>query len=716
MSFRLETNTVFPVIIPDNAISGGGGAGFSVIAASANINAHFGDLINGDASGGAFTVSLPLASSAVGINNALVVKSEVASQFAITVAPAGGDTIDGATSIILPPKTYLYLVSDGISDWIAISYNKSFELDVTNFPGADLGAQFLAADAFLFNIGATMGTLRVPDGDYTWSTHITGANPILPNRKIIFGSGTITCIGANPFFFPYEGPMMALSSNTTVTGAGDATIFDEPDSGVVFVPLSTAENVTLSRFRIQNIANGDPLQLGSSLPNIGDDNAKNVTVDQITFKNTRSLSFSAGGDSTFGLHSDGVYVHRCTCDGVKTITIAAVNAKNFSYDHNTFRNVGTEGPNAPYSGIVCFDVEPNILTDLAERFAISDNIFDLTNNTGGSAILVQGAGVGHDGMVADNVIQCGTDAGAGPTTGIVVNGQTRVHVCDNNVIGQFSQDPIVVNGGSYNSIYDNIIESSGGPPAFRCILITGPAVGTVVHGNTLIVTNTDAGWAAITDDPTCSDTHVFNNILISGTLATTPPTIILGGTNSRQYNNVLNGVFVPGDVTYKRMFDPVPIAVAFPPATQAGDFSTAYKFYFTDSPGEITGIRFYWDGAGGPFTVRCRLYDNAGAVLATVDVAVNAAGVYTGLFATAVATTTFTVYWTSMYETTGAFNQRGIAALATTPVPPAFVGNGMIFLDSGFAAGDNGGTAAITSALPNIIYPVVPIYSIPGAY
>ncbi len=716
MTFRLETNTVFPVLIPDDAFNGGGGTGFSVIAANANIAAHFGNLIDGDSSGGAFTVTLPAASSAAGVNNALVVKSEVASQFGITVAPAGGDTIDGGAAVILAPKQYLYLVSDGISNWVAISFNKTFELDVTQFPGADLGAQFVSADAFLFNIGATKGTLRVPDGDYTWTTHITGANPIRANRKIIFGAGVYTCIGDNPFFFPYPGPMMALSSNTSIEGQGDATIFDEPDSGVVFASLDTAEHVTMYEFRIQNIANGEPLQMGSSLPNIGSDNSKNVTVDHVTFKNTRSLAFSAGGDSSLGLHSDGAYVRNCTMDGVKTITVAAVNAKNISYDHNTFRNVGAEGPSAPYFAISCYDIEPNVLTDLAEHFTISDNIFDLTNQSGGDAILVQGAGIGHDGMIANNVIQAGTNSGTDTATGIAVQGQTRVHVCDNSVIGQFSQSAIIVNGGLNNSIYDNTIESSGGPPTFRCIFIEGPAIATVVHGNTLIVDNTDDGWAAITTDPSCSNTHVFNNILISGTTAQRAPEILLGGTNDRQYNNILNGVFMPGDVTYRRMFDPVPIAVAFPPATQAGDFSTAYKFYFTDAPGEITGIRFYWDGTGGALTVRCRLYDNAGAVLATVDVLVNAAGVYTGVFATPVATAAFTIYWTSMYETTGAFNQRGINALNTTPIPPAFVGNGMIFMDSGFVAGDNGGTAAITSALPNIIYPVVPIYSIPGAY
>ena len=105
---------------------------------------------------------------------------------------------------------------------------------VTEFPGTDLGAQFLAADAFL---GATPGTLLVPDGDYLWTTHITGANPIRSNRKIIFGAGLITCIGADPFFFPYPGPMMALSSNISVEGQGDATVFDEPDSSVVFAEL-----------------------------------------------------------------------------------------------------------------------------------------------------------------------------------------------------------------------------------------------------------------------------------------------------------------------------------------------------------------------------------------------------------------------------------------------------------------------------------------------
>src|SRR6185436_7097486 len=135
---------------------------------------------------------------------------------------------------------------------------------VNEFSGADLGAKIANADAFL---GDTPGTLRVLDGDYTWSTHIT--TKMRSNRLIQFGAGIITCVGADPFSNPYPGPMMAVGDNTVVEGTGVSTIFDEPDSSVIFALQDDTFNVRIRNFQVQNVANGEPLSLGSSLPNIG---------------------------------------------------------------------------------------------------------------------------------------------------------------------------------------------------------------------------------------------------------------------------------------------------------------------------------------------------------------------------------------------------------------------------------------------------------------
>lgn len=337
-------------------------------------------------------------------------------------------------------------------------------VDVTTFPGADLGAQIQAADAFL---GATPGTLFVPDGNYTWSTHTTQLHS---NRTLLFGAGIINCIGVDPSIFPYPGPMAILNDDTTVIGQGAATIFNEPDSSVLFAPLTSAgfSNVHFRYFAVENIPNGAPLTLGTSLPNIGFDNATDSSAIGIDFLNTRSLSVSSGGDSSTGHHANGVTVTRCLFDGVKCITLAAVNSENFSYDHNTFKNVGATGPGAPYAAIACIDLEPNTGTDIMQNYSVSDNIFDMSNNKGGSCILVQGAGVGKNGTVEGNVISCGTDAALGTTAGITVNGQSDVLVQGNVITGQFSQLPVDINGCTRVTFQGNTIVSSGGPLWLPC--------------------------------------------------------------------------------------------------------------------------------------------------------------------------------------------------------------------------------------------------------
>jgi hypothetical protein len=159
--------------------------------------------------------------------------------------------------------------------------------------GWDLGAQLINADIFL---GSKAGVLYVRDGNYTWSTHLNDAVELQlqPNRVVWFGCGVITCIGADPSHNPYPGPMMALQDNTIIQGMGNSTIFDEPDSSVIFATV-TGAGVHLRDFTIQNIANTDPLTRGTSLPNIGFNNGSNCSVVNVLFKNTRSLAVSADG-------------------------------------------------------------------------------------------------------------------------------------------------------------------------------------------------------------------------------------------------------------------------------------------------------------------------------------------------------------------------------------------------------------------------------------
>lgn len=71
----------------------------------------------GATAGGAFTATLPLA-AAVRPGKEIVFKKTDASANDFTVARAGADTIDGATSKVLGAQyDYMRLVSDGATKW-----------------------------------------------------------------------------------------------------------------------------------------------------------------------------------------------------------------------------------------------------------------------------------------------------------------------------------------------------------------------------------------------------------------------------------------------------------------------------------------------------------------------------------------------------------------------------------------------------------------------
>lgn len=73
----------------------------------------------------------------------------------------------------------------------------------------------------------------------------------------------------------------------------------------------------------------------------------------------------------------------------------------------------------------------------------------------------------------------------------------------------------------------------------------------------------------------------------------------------------------------------------------------------------VSGARFVWPGALGALIVKVQLWDSAGVSLASVTVAVNAAGEYIATFGAPVLMTTahaFENLVVSMYETTGVWN------------------------------------------------------------
>ncbi len=119
------------------------------------------------------------------------------------------------------------------------------------------------------------------------------------------------------------------------------------------------------------------------------------------------------------------------------------------------------------------------------------------------------------------------------------------------------------------------------------------------------------------------------------------------------------------------------------PDLNPGNFTTGQK-YLAMGPPPILGIRFYWAGGGGALVVRCSLYvtSQAGAV-ASVDVAVNAAGVYEGLFAAPYAIAGMDSHkyiWSAVWETSGTSYTGGPNNFSVAmPAPPFSAGPGLMF-------------------------------------
>lgn len=108
-----------------------------------------------------------------------------------------------------------------------------------------------------------------------------------------------------------------------------------------------------------------------------------------------------------------------------------------------------------------------------------------------------------------------------------------------------------------------------------------------------------------------------------------------------------------------------------PATNRAGNFTTGQQFTVGRNC-TCYGIRFYWATAGSAKTIRCTLWSNGGGALQTVDVAVNASGIYEGYFATPqTGLNAATFYRASIWETGGAsytaITQASVAAIIPRP-------------------------------------------------
>lgn len=127
----------------------------------------------------------------------------------------------------------------------------------------------------------------------------------------------------------------------------------------------------------------------------------------------------------------------------------------------------------------------------------------------------------------------------------------------------------------------------------------------------------------------------------------------------------------------------------------AGNFTTGIGFQVTQSS-IITGVRFYWAGIAAR-TIKCSLWNPAGTNIATVDVATNGVGMYTGTFgapqtiapAPAPGQGPAGNWKTSIYEKSGTVYTRFNGSVAQLPLVPWLLGPSLFLTQTGFfVAGD----------------------------
>ncbi len=108
--------------------------------------------------------------------------------------------------------------------------------------------------------------------------------------------------------------------------------------------------------------------------------------------------------------------------------------------------------------------------------------------------------------------------------------------------------------------------------------------------------------------------------------------------------------------TLRTTMSAVDLALAGATVTSdAGSFTYGELVLATRAGLVMTGIRFYWPGGLGALSVKVSLWNPAGTRLDSATVAVNAAGEYTGLFASPQTLVAFKDYRITTWETSGAY-------------------------------------------------------------
>jgi hypothetical protein len=172
--------------VPDNrqAVKFGGipplGLVSALVIKTANYTLGVNDsIVLGNASGGAFTFTLPSAAAAGAAGRVYTLKKTDSSLHTVTIATTSAQTIDGATSITLTRQwQYIQVASDGtnwqILDSVLLIDTTAADIQALGTQAA--GASGLTADAEHVHPMPTLDQLGAPAGNVAMNGHkITGA-------------------------------------------------------------------------------------------------------------------------------------------------------------------------------------------------------------------------------------------------------------------------------------------------------------------------------------------------------------------------------------------------------------------------------------------------------------------------------------------------------------------------------------------------------------
>jgi hypothetical protein len=393
-------------------------------------------------------------------------------------------------------------------------------IDVTTFPGSDLGAKINAADAHL---GTKPGTILVPSGNYTWVTHVL----LNKNHNLHLGSGYYTVNATSD-----TEKLILLKDDTSVFGDGWNTFVEQPHSNSLIGTF--ADSLNGANDGPANIFIGDFVVVPANSPTapvsfaevIVLGNIHDASVSHVKFDNPVGDMVNIGGSSNAGYHASNVWIKECLVNSTTTgIALSAVNAYNFHIESNTFVHL---------AGL---DLEINTESDVLEQFVISNNIFH-----GSGPLLVQG---GKFGNVVNNIL----DADGVPDletaiTAIGVKFSSDLLIANNIVRNYRASGSVALQSyGSCSNIVisDNKIVDSGRVAAIRLESISDHCT---IRNNDIGNPNPQLYSSSnIIEESGCSNNIVYGNRLrLNGDGST--PSINLVGSGSKAWNNIIGSVLV----------------------------------------------------------------------------------------------------------------------------------------------------------------------------